>query len=75
MRWLYRNGVWAIYSALDPRALQFKPGILVDRELCDEILNRLDTAVAQARLEVFGPRARTYVTNGRAKAVRTERAA
>ena len=38
MRWLYRNGVWAIYSALDPRALQFKPGILADRELCDDIL-------------------------------------
>jgi putrescine aminotransferase len=65
MRWLYRNGVWAIYSALDPRALQFKPGILADRDLCDEILNRLDTAVGQARQEIFGSRARSYVASRR----------
>ena len=36
MRACYKNGIWAIYSALDPRALQFKPGLLCDRELCDE---------------------------------------
>ena len=49
MRTCYENGIWAIYSALDPRALQFKPGLLCDRELCDDILNRLDTAVGQAQ--------------------------
>ena len=32
MRACYRNGIWAIYSALDPRALQFKPGLLCDRD-------------------------------------------
>ena len=26
MRRLYENGVWAIFSTLDPRVLQFKPG-------------------------------------------------
>ena len=30
MRELYENGVWAIFSTLDPRVLQFKPGILLD---------------------------------------------
>ena len=30
MRRLYENGVWAIFSTLDPRVLQFKPGILLD---------------------------------------------
>ncbi|MCP4381076.1 MAG: aspartate aminotransferase family protein [Hyphomicrobiales bacterium] len=55
MRTCYENGVWAIYSALDPRALQFKPGLLLDQQLCDEVLNRLDTAVAQARAALFGP--------------------
>ena len=54
MRTCYQNGIWAIYSALDPRALQFKPGLLCDRELCDDILNRLDTAVGQARAEALG---------------------
>ena len=54
MRTCYENGIWAIYSALDPRALQFKPGLLCDRELCDDILNRLDTAVGQARAEALG---------------------
>ncbi|QPC42507.1 aspartate aminotransferase family protein [Kaustia mangrovi] len=64
MRTLYRNGIWAIYSALDPRALQFKPGLLCDRELCDEILNRTDTAIGQARAEIHGTRARTTIRSG-----------
>jgi acetylornithine/succinyldiaminopimelate/putrescine aminotransferase len=54
MQALYRNGVWAIFSALDPRALQFKPGILADRELCDEILHRLDSSIGQAIAEIRG---------------------
>ena len=56
MKALYQNGVWAIFSTLDPRVLQFKPGILCDRDICDEILNRLDTAVGQAKDEIFGAR-------------------
>jgi acetylornithine/succinyldiaminopimelate/putrescine aminotransferase len=55
MRTCYANGIWAIYSALDPRALQFKPGLLLDQKLCDEVLNRLDTAVGQARAALLGP--------------------
>ena len=49
MRELYENGVWAIFSTLDPRVLQFKPGLLLSRELCDEVLDRLDVAVDKAR--------------------------
>jgi acetylornithine/succinyldiaminopimelate/putrescine aminotransferase len=49
MRELYENGVWAIFSTLDPRVLQFKPGLLLRRELCDEVLDRLDVAVSKAR--------------------------
>ena len=56
MKHLYRNGVWAIFSTLDKRVLQFKPGILIDREMCDEIMMRLDTAIAQAQAELFGDR-------------------
>jgi acetylornithine/succinyldiaminopimelate/putrescine aminotransferase len=48
MRELYENGVWAIFSTLDPRVLQFKPGLLLSRELCDEVLDRLDVAVSKA---------------------------
>ena len=40
MRRLYENGVWAIFSTLDPRVLQFKPGILLGPDLVDEILDR-----------------------------------
>ena len=43
-------------AGLDKRVLQFKPGILIDREMCDEILNRLDSAVGQAQAELFGSR-------------------
>jgi len=49
MRRLYENGVWAIFSTLDPRVLQFKPGLLVGPGLADEILDRTETAVARSR--------------------------
>lgn len=48
MRELYENGVWAIFSTLDPRVLQFKPGILASRDLCEDVLDRLDVAVRDA---------------------------
>ncbi len=44
MRALYENGIWAIVAGFDDSVLQFKPGLLVDRELCDEILQRFEEA-------------------------------
>jgi hypothetical protein len=52
MKWLYRNGIWAIFSTLDPRVLQFKPGILATPQLCGEILERLEPSIAAARAEL-----------------------
>jgi acetylornithine/succinyldiaminopimelate/putrescine aminotransferase len=49
MRELYENGVWAIFSTLDPRVLQFKPGLLLTPELVDELLDRVATGIARAR--------------------------
>ncbi|GBQ25726.1 hypothetical protein AA0472_1862 [Acetobacter estunensis NRIC 0472] len=46
MRELYKRGVWAIFSTLDPRVLQFKPGLLLQSGQVDDILQRLDDAVA-----------------------------
>jgi acetylornithine/succinyldiaminopimelate/putrescine aminotransferase len=54
MKHLYQNGVWAIFSSLDPRVLQFKPGILMSQFLCEELLRRVDVAIAHARREVMG---------------------
>jgi acetylornithine/succinyldiaminopimelate/putrescine aminotransferase len=54
MRELYENGVWAIFSTLDPRVLQFKPGLLLSQELCEDVLDRLDTAVGKARMAASG---------------------
>lgn len=48
-RALYENGVWAIFSTLDPRVLQFKPGLLIDSDLRAEVLERLDAALPIAR--------------------------
>ena len=48
-RALYENGVWAIFSTLDPRILQFKPGVLMTEAQCADVLERLDTALGQAR--------------------------
>ena len=56
MRELYENGVWAIFSTLDPRVLQFKPGVLLSHELCEDVLDRLDTAVGRARAAAMGRR-------------------
>jgi acetylornithine/succinyldiaminopimelate/putrescine aminotransferase len=57
MRELYENGVWAIFSTLDPRVLQFKPGLLVSRDLCEDVLDRLDVAVRFARKAAMDRRA------------------
>jgi len=48
MRALYENGVWAIYSMLDTKVLQFKPGILLDQRYCDDLLNRVETSIGQS---------------------------
>ncbi|MSO95658.1 MAG: aspartate aminotransferase family protein [Thermoleophilia bacterium] len=62
MKHLYANGVWAIFSTLDPRVLQYKPGILLGPELVDEILDRTEVAVAAAYAEVFRTPSRRLVT-------------
>jgi acetylornithine/succinyldiaminopimelate/putrescine aminotransferase len=54
MKALYRNGVWAIFSTLDPRVLQFKPGLLLTRDLSEELMDRVEVSIAQARAEVLG---------------------
>lgn len=51
MRRLYENGIWAIFSTLDPQVLQFKPGILIDEALADEVLDRVSSAVAQSAVD------------------------
>ncbi|WP_234395173.1 hypothetical protein [Acetobacter papayae] len=45
MRELYKRGVWAIFSTLDPRVLQFKPGLLLTSGQVGDILQRLEDAV------------------------------
>ncbi len=48
-RALYQNGVWAIFSSLDKRVLQFKPGVLLDAATCQEIVDRMEAAMPRAR--------------------------
>jgi len=48
MRELYELGVWAIFSTLDPRVLQFKPGILMTPDLVEELLDRVAVGVSRA---------------------------
>jgi acetylornithine/succinyldiaminopimelate/putrescine aminotransferase len=54
MKRLYENGVWAIFSTLDPRVLQFKPGLLMTPDLCAELLDRVAVAVGAARDDALG---------------------
>jgi putrescine aminotransferase len=55
MRSLYKNGVWAIFSMLDPRVLQFKPGLLCDKNYCDELLTRCEQSIREASKMVYQP--------------------
>ncbi|MCQ0092265.1 aminotransferase class III-fold pyridoxal phosphate-dependent enzyme [Roseovarius sp. M141] len=48
-RALYENGVWAIFSSLDKRVLQFKPGVMLGVDVCQEIMDRFDAAMPRAR--------------------------
>lgn len=54
MRELYETGVWAIFSTLDPRVLQFKPGLLMSPELVDELLGRVADGIARAGRRASG---------------------
>ncbi|USD66221.1 aminotransferase class III-fold pyridoxal phosphate-dependent enzyme [Vibrio sp. SCSIO 43136] len=45
MRALYERGVWAIFSSFDPSVLQLKPGLLIDKDTCDEMLYSLELAL------------------------------
>ncbi len=55
-RALYENGVWAIFSSLDKRVLQFKPGVLLDAATCQEIIDRMEAAMPRARALLRSPR-------------------
>lgn len=48
MRELYELGVWAIFSTLDPSVLQYKPGVLMSPDLCEELLDRTSLAISRA---------------------------
>ncbi len=56
MKHLYENGVWAIFSTLDPSVLQFKPGILMTQSLSEDLLRRVEIAIGLAAREVMGTR-------------------
>ena len=46
--------MWAIFSTLDPSVLQYKPGILLRPELCEDMLDRTEVAIRKAWHEVRG---------------------
>ncbi len=54
MKRLYENGVWAIFSTLDPSVLQFKPGLLLKPDLAEELMDRVAVSVGQAWDDVRG---------------------
>jgi acetylornithine/succinyldiaminopimelate/putrescine aminotransferase len=55
-RALYENGIWAIFSSLDKRVLQWKPGVLLSASLCQEIMDRFDAAMPRARELLYAAR-------------------
>lgn len=53
MQHLYNNGIWAIYSQLDPHVLQFKPGVLCTKEYCDELLEKMAYGIKDAKEDIL----------------------
>lgn len=45
MRAFYENGIWAIVAGFDESVIQFKPGLLIDQDYCDELLRRVENAL------------------------------
>ncbi|HEY6934987.1 MAG TPA: aminotransferase class III-fold pyridoxal phosphate-dependent enzyme [Marmoricola sp.] len=68
MRELYELGVWAIFSTLDPRVLQYKPGILMTPALCEELLDRTALGIARAAARVTSGVGRDGARAGRGSA-------
>jgi putrescine aminotransferase len=48
MRNCYENGIWAIVANYNHAILQFKPGMLLSSDDTNDILDRLDRAIARA---------------------------
>lgn len=44
---LYRAGLWAMFAGFDRRYLQFKPGLLVDRDFLDEAFEKLEATIGR----------------------------
>lgn len=54
MKSLYDNGIWAIYARFAPHVVQFKPGLLCTREYCDELLEKFEKGIGEARKNCLG---------------------
>ena len=77
MRRLYENGVWAIFSQLDPRVLQWKPGLLKTEAECREIVEILDQSIereAELRTQEGVDRARAAGLDAEGSALESEAA-
>jgi putrescine aminotransferase len=49
MKALYDEGVWAMFAGFDMSVLQFKPGLLLDADGADDILERMGRALEAAK--------------------------
>jgi len=45
MRRLYENGVWAVFSSFNPRALQWKPVMIMSTAEADQVIDQVRTAL------------------------------
>ncbi|WP_292593224.1 aminotransferase class III-fold pyridoxal phosphate-dependent enzyme [Mesorhizobium sp.] len=52
---LYEHGIWAIFSSLDTRILQFKPGVLMTKTLAKEVAHRFNAALPRIRELIAHP--------------------
>jgi putrescine aminotransferase len=53
-RALYERGVWAYAAGFDQSVLQFKAGLLLDGDTCDQVLDRVEDALRAVRKRLKG---------------------
>jgi acetylornithine/succinyldiaminopimelate/putrescine aminotransferase len=46
---LYARGVWAMFAGFDRSVIQWKPGLLLDDQTCDEALACFESALGEAK--------------------------
>ena len=70
MKVLYERGLWAIVAGFNSAIIQVKPGLLIDKHYCDQVLEHFDAAIAIAE-RLPKRKGSRFVTDGKTDRAKT----